>query len=184
MHRHSLPFNIHDYTNSALCSQNMIFSNVIRLIENNPSVMSHLKINCFMDGRLSRDNIGICDMKSRHIGTRIQPSPGTVPFSKNSMGRKFRSVPLSRDSNSVVPRDKRDHDENPRDCPVQGCKSQAWQIGPGRAANLSGLGRACRVRMPAEPGRSGPKFLRAGPFLPIFREDFANIPPFFWKNNA
>ena len=33
----------------------------------------------------------------------------------------------------------------------------------------------------AGPGRSGPKFLRAGPgrFLPIFREDFADIPPFF-----
>ena len=38
----------------------------------------------------------------------------------------------------------------------------------------------------AGSGCSGPKFLRAGPgcFLPIFREDFANIPQFFWKNNA
>ena len=109
MHRHSLPFNIHDYTNSALCSQNMIFSNVIRLIENNPSVMSHLKINCFMDGRLSRDNIGICDMKSRHIGTRIQQVPGRSPsprilWDANSVQSRYPGIQirLSRGTNGTM----------------------------------------------------------------------------------
>ena len=42
---------------------------------------------------------------------------------------------------------------------------------------MSGLGWAGGARISTGPRRSGPKFLRAGPgrFLPIFREDFANI---------
>ena len=43
------------------------------------------------------------------------------------------------------------------------------RAGPFRPANLSGLGRAGRARISVGPGR----------FLPIFRDDFADIPPFF-----
>ena len=50
---------------------------------------------------------------------------------------------------------------------------------------LDKLGRAVPTRKFkwTEPGRSGPKFLRARPFLSIFREDFADIPPYS-ENNA
>ena len=69
----------------------------------------------------------------------------------------------------------------------QGCKSQASQIGPGRAVPARkfewtrisvGPSRAFQAQNFCRPGRAGPFF------LPIFREDFANIPHFFWKNNA
>ena len=58
---------------------------------------------------------------------------------------------------------------------VEGCKSQAWQIGPGWSGpNFSWDG----------PGVQAQNFCGPGRFLPIFRDDFADNPPFFWKNNA
>ena len=51
------------------------------------------------------------------------------------------------------------------------------RAGPFRPANLSGLGRAGRARISAGPGRAvqAQNFCGPGRFLPIFREDFANI---------
>ena len=67
------------------------------------------------------------------------------------------------------------------DSVYQGCKSQAWQIGPGRAV-------PARKFKWTGPGRSGSNFSWGGPgravFLRIFREDFSNIPQVFWKNKA
>ena len=52
---------------------------------------------------------------------------------------------------------------------------------PARKFKWTGPGRSGPNFSWAGPGRSGPKFLRAGPgrFLPTFRDDFADIPPFF-----
>ena len=70
------------------------------------------------------------DYKSRHFGTKIPLSPGTVPLSRDSTGRKslFRHFlcPVgpgpgqifAKLSCMVIPQDKRDRDKKSRDCPV------------------------------------------------------------------
>ena len=58
---------------------------------------------------------------------------------------------------------------------------KSGRAGPFRPANLSGLGRAGPVGPEFQLGRAvqAQNFCGPGRFLPIFREDFADIPPFF-----
>ena len=55
---------------------------------------------------------------------------------------------------------------------LQGCKSQAWQIGPGRSGPQILVDWAGPVRPEFQPGRAVPtqKFCGPGRFSPIFRE--------------